>query len=99
MFPEAGLRDTPETAVEVRVSDNPCKSASQADVLTNLSCAAAASKTYMVVNLVEKSKCDIDNAGDNCAKFGFRFYNTDVVFDRGGTIVNRLVEQSLSQMS
>jgi predicted amidohydrolase len=95
VFPEAGLRDTPETAVEVRVSDNPCKSASQPDVLTNLSCAAAASKTYMVVNLVEKSKCDIANAGDNCAKFGFRFYNTDVVFDRSGTIVNRYRKYNL----
>lgn len=56
------------------------------EALKNISCAAKKNKIYVVVNLPEKLPCTGD--GD-CPKDNIFYYNTNVVFDRNGTIIAR----------
>nr|XP_008191353.1 PREDICTED: vanin-like protein 1 [Tribolium castaneum] len=84
IFPESTLKTSPKTSVEINIMDNPCDSLTYPEFMKNLSCAARNSNTYLVINLVEKVKCD----RTNCKNSGFFFYNTDVIIDRTGKITN-----------
>ncbi|RZB39275.1 CN hydrolase domain containing protein, partial [Asbolus verrucosus] len=88
IFPEATLFNDPETAVELTINDNPCDSKNNYEFIQQLSCAARNSSTYLLVNLVQKVKCESANQSENCQNTGYFFYNTNVVFDRDGKIVN-----------
>ncbi|KAK2583898.1 hypothetical protein KPH14_001169 [Odynerus spinipes] len=55
------------------------------EALKNISCAAQKNKIYVVINLPEKSPC----TGEGCPKDNVFYYNTNVVFDRNGTIIAR----------
>lgn len=73
--------------------------------LAQLSCLAKSQDVYLVVNLLEKEECrdkvegvceegakqECNEEGDDrsCAEDGWNLYNTDVVFDRGGTVIAR----------
>ncbi|XP_044264513.1 vanin-like protein 1 [Tribolium madens] len=95
VFPEDTLYVHRETAIAIQL-DNPCDSDSYPQFMKDLSCASRSSQTYIVLNLVEKVKCDeAQTSSDNCKKFGFYFYNTDVILDRNGTIVNRYHKYNL----
>ncbi|KAK0082202.1 hypothetical protein PV325_010891 [Microctonus aethiopoides] len=65
----------------------PCtdQSSNVNEVVKALSCAAKSFAMYVVVNLHEKEKC----TGDKCPKDGHMLYNTNVAFDRTGTVVGR----------
>lgn len=57
-------------------------------VLSNLSCIAQENNIYLVANLVDKKPCSLSN-GSSCPEDGLLFYNTNVAFDRNGTLVSR----------
>ncbi|XP_044260501.1 vanin-like protein 2 [Tribolium madens] len=97
VFPEDTLRSNRETAVEFQLSQTPCDSDTFPQFFHDLSCAARVSHTYLALNLVEKVKCNTSapNPSENCKKFGFYYYNTDVVFDRNGSIISRYHKYNL----
>ncbi|RZF47487.1 hypothetical protein LSTR_LSTR007414 [Laodelphax striatellus] len=67
----------------------PCtdKDTGLAEHLRVLSCAAKNNNMYVVVNLDEKISCDADMQG--CPKDRLIFFNTNIVFDRNGTILSK----------
>ncbi|XP_039281527.1 vanin-like protein 1 isoform X1 [Nilaparvata lugens] len=56
-----------------------------AEHLRVLSCAAKNNKMYVAVNMDEKITCESDMQG--CPKDHLIFFNTNIVFDRNGTII------------
>ncbi|XP_031334120.1 vanin-like protein 2 [Photinus pyralis] len=94
LFPEYGLtganidpRDLSEVSTEVPNPDDsisPCtNSANYSKALIDLSCAAATNAMYVVINIFERvSKSNI-------------FHNTNVIFNRGGTVVARYRKMNL----
>lgn len=100
VFPEMTLNGM-ETAVETPEPDqkiSPCDNADFAadDLLKKLSCSAQTYKRYLVVNIVTKMQCpdaDMTAAGDtrNCSdrSDGMSYYNTNLVFDRKGSVISR----------
>lgn len=100
IFPESALEASVSTAVEIRdMEDIPCGWVLYPDFMSNLSCAAAEAQTFMVVNLVEKVKCNESDQSPNCKTHGFKFYNCDLVLNRAGAIVERSVNQTVSRIS
>ena len=94
IFPEGSLRVVPETSVEMATGDNPFNDSKEyPDYMKTLSSMAVNFSTYLVTNIVEKVKCDDASSSDseNCKNTGYYYYNTDVVFDRNGTIISRFV--------
>lgn len=62
--------------------------------MKQLSCAAANKSIYVVVNVKEKAICTEETQaliGDKrpCSSSGYNLYNTNVAFDRNGTVVAR----------
>lgn len=53
-------------------------------VLTNLSCMAKENQMYVVANLIDKKPCTRQPCPEKTV-----FYNTNVAFDRNGTLVSR----------
>ena len=93
IFPEATLGNNPETAVEIEIGASCTTTTICVDAQIHaVPYTALMFQTYVVVNLVEKSKCDESDESQNCKDYGFHFYNTDVVFDRSGTIINKFVK-------
>lgn len=100
VFPEMTLNEFP-TAVEIpEVEDkiSPCLSDdySSENVVKKISCAARNFRRYVVVNIVTKAECPdpemIENEDPRSCKDredGFSYYNTNVVFDRNGTLISR----------
>lgn len=88
IFPEATLRTDRQTSVEIKVLDNPCDSSTYPEFIKKISCAARNYNVYIVINLTAKTKCKQPSDSQNCKKFGFYFYNTDVVIDHKGIIIN-----------
>lgn len=100
LFPEATLNinltavEIPEVAEKI----SPCGNSSYpADGLLNqISCSARNFKRYVVVNMVTKVTCpDADMTAfedpRDCSehKDKMSYYNTNVVFDRNGTLISR----------
>ncbi|XP_063930378.1 vanin-like protein 1 [Zophobas morio] len=98
IFPEGSLGVIGETSVEMATGDNPFYDLKEyPDFMKTLSFTAANFTTYLVTNLVEKVKCDDTSSSDseNCKNTGYYYYNTDVVFDRNGTIISRYHKYNL----
>lgn len=55
--------------------------------MRELSFAAANASIYVLVNVVEKERCD--DLDENCNSSGVKLFNTNLVFDRNGCIVSR----------
>ncbi|XP_063930469.1 vanin-like protein 1 isoform X2 [Zophobas morio] len=92
IFPEASLGFIRKTSVEMATGDNPFyHSKEYPDYMKKLSSLAINFNTYLVTNIVEKVKCDntSSSASENCKNTGNYYYNTNVVFDRNGTIISR----------
>lgn len=99
VFPEAGLtgvhipaeRDqAKEYLVEIPSPESatrPCSDSTCDKVLQKLSCAANENKIYVAVNLLEIQYCSKDEV--DCPEDCAYFYNTNIVFDREGTIIAR----------
>lgn len=100
VFPEMTLNQL-VTAFEIPEPEekiSPCDNDSYplANAVKQISCAAKQFQRYVVVNMVTKIRCpDSDmiaqNDPRNCydREDGFSYYNTNVVFDRGGTLISR----------
>lgn len=94
VFPECGLVTygsstkfaTPLPHPDDRV--NPCTDTSSnvAEAIRTLSCAARNHSIYVVVNLPEVHPCP---DATNCSSSSVVYYNSNVVFDRNGTVVAR----------
>lgn len=74
---------------------NPCESQENFDnLLIDLSCLARDKEIYLCINLNEKEECNEEsqlsrNDSRPCSSLGFSRYNTNVIFDRNGTVVGR----------
>jgi len=100
VFPELTLNSF-ETALEVPEPEeniSPCDNGSFAieSTVKQISCAAKNFSRYVVINIVTKVICpDSDmiaqNDPRNCSdrNDGFSYYNTNIVFDRSGTVISR----------
>lgn len=106
VFPEMTFNGM-QTAVEIpkptdRIS--PCNDASFPDesLVKQISCSAKNHQRYVVVNMVTKVACpDSDmianNDPRNCSDRadGMSYYNTNVVFDRSGTLISHYRKYNL----
>lgn len=61
--------------------------------MKDISCAAHRYGLYVVINIIEKVKCTGERCGKN--KDTHDFYNTNIVFDRAGTIIARYRKYNL----
>lgn len=97
IFPEYTLNNV---AFPVEVPDpldeiNPCLEPGSFDtLLIDLSCLARENEIYLCINLSEEEKCNEEsqqsrNDTRTCSSRGFSLYNSNVVFDRKGTVVGR----------
>lgn len=90
-----------------KVVVNPCEEASKfhdLPILRKLSCIARNNHLYVVANTADFKKCDINTNcirnkhSENCTSCpddGHFFYNTNVVFNRDGTLVARYHKRHL----
>lgn len=100
VFPEMTLNQM-QTAVEIpepRDEVSPCDSVDypEENLVKKISCSAKAYQRYVVVGVVTKVACpDEDmiaqNDPRNCTDRPdtMSYYNTNVVFDRNGTVISR----------
>ncbi|KAG5673214.1 hypothetical protein PVAND_003278 [Polypedilum vanderplanki] len=100
VFPESTLNAL-DTAFEIpEVNDKivACNNSNYEDdnLIKIFSCEAIIHKVYIVINLVTKAKCPdpemiVNNDPRNCNNRpdGFSYYNTNIVFDRNGTLISR----------
>ncbi|XP_037094746.1 pantetheinase-like [Pollicipes pollicipes] len=66
----------------------PCGDASRHEVVSGLSCLAKTHQMYIVANYVEKVPCS--QASDaECPADDFYLFNTNLVFDRNGTVIQK----------
>lgn len=56
-------------------------------LLANLSCLARSNKIYLVANIIDKKPCNESEHG--CPRDKTKFFNTNVAFDRNGTLISR----------
>lgn len=98
VFPESTLNgvNLPLTyvpTVEEKIS--PCdKPEKYAKFLVDISCKAKEAKKYVVINLTSKEDCTKESQAAvkdprPCARSGLSIYNTNVVFDRTGTVISK----------
>ncbi|XP_064467643.1 pantetheinase-like [Ornithodoros turicata] len=97
VFPEVGIlsvRNALDHAEDIPEPGNvnPCQSSAHSNlswpILSNLSCLARDNKIYLVANVVDTKPC----VHPNCSKSSNDtqvYYNTNVAFDRNGTLVSR----------
>lgn len=100
VFPESCLNNM-ITAVEIPEPEekvSPCDSEKfpVENLLKQISCAAKNHQRYVVINLTTKVKCPdaemvANNDTRNCSDRadGFSYYNTNLAFDRSGTLISR----------
>ncbi|XP_050438268.1 vanin-like protein 1 isoform X2 [Adelges cooleyi] len=100
VFPEGGLtgltlpddrKDIQQFVTEIPSPESntiPCFTDKCSIILKKLSCAARLNRIYVVVNLPEIEYCSKEE-DPSCADDLANYYNTNVVFDRQGTIVAR----------
>ena len=67
----------------------PCESEIYKGLVSQISCAAKNRTKYIVINLTEKSKCPEPNDPRPCAPNGENLFNTNIVFDRSGTVISK----------
>lgn len=96
VFPESTLNnhDTAEFIPEPEEKIIACDTNAYENVIKNISCAARATKKYVVINLTEKSICpdkqQIEfNDSRPCSDDKINKYNTNVVFDRDGRVISK----------
>lgn len=96
VFPESSLNNLVTAAFVPEPEDNvdPCLDIINAwdPVVKDISCAAKATRKYIVINLTEKSVCPDKqqirfNDTRPCAEIGINRYNTNVVFNRAGVVI------------
>lgn len=97
IFPEYTLNNVafpfeiPNPVEEV----NPCLHPERFDnLLIDLSCLARENEIYLCINLSESEECTEElqqarNDSRSCSSLGITRYNTNVVFDRNGTVIGR----------
>ncbi|GFT15353.1 vascular non-inflammatory molecule 2 [Nephila pilipes] len=90
-----------------KVIVNPCEESSQfhnLPILRKLSCLARDNHLYVVANTLDFKECDINSNckryknNENCTSCpddGHFFYNTNVVFNRSGTLVSKYYKRHL----
>ncbi|KAA0202455.1 hypothetical protein HAZT_HAZT009234 [Hyalella azteca] len=61
--------------------------------IRSLSCMALELEMYLVIDLAEQAACNTSQAP--CQADGLSFFNTQVVFDRAGTVIARYRKQNL----
>ncbi|GIY75357.1 hypothetical protein CEXT_96382 [Caerostris extrusa] len=84
---------------------NPCAEPdlfSDRPIITKLSCLARHNNIYVVANTADFKKCETDKNCDKdnsnctvCPKDGHFFYNTNVVFNREGTLIAKYYKRHL----
>ncbi|KAH7931629.1 hypothetical protein HPB52_025528 [Rhipicephalus sanguineus] len=96
VFPEDGIlyrlkdreevakwaEDIPDVGVMACGSQN-------TSLLSNLSCMAQNNDIYLVANLIDRKPCN--ESDHSCPRDKVKYFNTNVAFDRNGTLVARLV--------
>ncbi|XP_058835739.1 vanin-like protein 2 isoform X2 [Topomyia yanbarensis] len=92
VFPELALNTLSDPVYVPDPQDKliPCRPDSL-ELLSRLSCLAAEVGKYIVINLSEIFDCESVPMEDPrpCSSHSFHRYNTDVVFDRNGTVIAR----------
>ncbi|XP_037046246.1 vanin-like protein 1 [Bradysia coprophila] len=94
VFPEMTLSTSGSLIPNPEDKIVPCGNEAYDSIIQGISCSAIDSSVYVVVNIHEKSECTKESQAtlnDNrpCALNGLNIYNTNVVFDRNGTVVSR----------
>ena len=100
VFPEMTLNNMNSSVEIPEISEklSPCDSDKflVGNVMKQISCAAKTHQRYVVVNMVTKAKCPdpemIENKDQrkcSARPDGFSYYNTNIVFDRKGTLISR----------
>lgn len=96
VFPESTLNNIVTTTFTPEPNDRivPCNNETFKETLREISCAARAKSMYIVINLTEKSICSersqqLVNDTRPCSLDGLHRFNTNVVFDRYGTVISR----------
>ncbi|KAJ8950745.1 hypothetical protein NQ318_011238 [Aromia moschata] len=95
VFPESTLTSgggaSSTSEVPVPFTDIICNSTDTRyhDYLKNLSCAAIEHNTTVVINIVEKENCTLNNATGFCPSSGIVYYNSDVAFNESGGVSGR----------
>ncbi|XP_030380912.1 vanin-like protein 2 [Scaptodrosophila lebanonensis] len=97
VFPEATLnsQQTATFVPEPKLLIVPCLDDPNAtyyhELLVRISCAAREFSKYVVINVNEKQVCSENAQNDPrpCAPNDLNIYNTNVVFDRNGTVMSR----------
>lgn len=97
VFPESTLNGLNEPLTYVpKPSEkiSPCDTQNNYELfLVEISCKAKEAKKYVVINLTEKEYCSKEsqaakNDSRPCAQNGLSIFNTNVVFDRNGTVIS-----------
>ena len=58
-------------------------------IMVNISSAARENQIYVVINAQEIVNCTVEAVGENCPENKTYFFNTNVVFDREGAVIDR----------
>lgn len=86
--------------VYVELDSTPCNDmTNDINLMNEISCMAKNIAKYVVINISEKTDCNESiqesfNDTRPCSSLGITRYNTNVVFDRNGTVISRYVNSS-----
>lgn len=98
LFPESTLTSSSTLLISERVTEVPeplngtlCNSSNvkYLPFLKQLSCAAMEANTTVVINIIEKENCTLNNVPGFCPPKGLVYYNSDVVLNEKGSISAR----------
>lgn len=57
--------------------------------MVKMSSAARENEIYVVINAQEIVNCTVEAPGENCPENKTYYFNTNVVFDRQGAVIDR----------
>ncbi|XP_055597095.1 vanin-like protein 1 [Uranotaenia lowii] len=91
VFPEYGLSSSEMASFVPDPRDRiaPCNLLHYEPVVRDMSCLARHRRKYLVVNLVEKARCPEPFDDRPCPSDELYRFNTNVVFDRHGTVIGK----------